>query len=75
VLDAYFEAYAKQRDHIVYSATKSITAMLTGVAVADGLISRDTQPVVELFPGRRDRMTHLDGKKRSLQLKHLRRPA
>ncbi|MCW8984813.1 MAG: beta-lactamase family protein, partial [Thermoanaerobaculales bacterium] len=71
VLDAYFEPYREEDRHIVYSATKSITAMLVGVAVADGLIPGDTQPVLDLFPGYRNRLENIDDRKQALELRHL----
>jgi len=71
VLDAYFEPYRVQDRHIIYSATKSITAMLIGVAIADGLIMDDTQAVLELLPGSRDRLEGIDDGKRALELRHL----
>ena len=71
VLDAYFEPYLEQDNHIIYSATKSITAMLIGVAIADGLIEGDTQPVLELFPGSRDRPSNIDDRIQALELRHL----
>jgi len=71
VLEAYFEPYREQDRHIIYSATKSVTAMLTGIAIADGLVTGDTQSVLEFFPGHRDRLENFDDGKEALELRHL----
>jgi len=71
VLDAYFEPFREEHHHIIYSATKSISAMLIGVAILDGLIADDTQPVLELFPGYRDGLEDFDERRRALEIRHL----
>jgi CubicO group peptidase (beta-lactamase class C family) len=71
VLEAYFEPFHEQDRHIIYSATKSITAMLTGIAIADGLVTGDTQSVLEFFPGHRDRLEDFDDGEDHLELRHL----
>ena len=49
VLDAFFYPYNSSVPHDLASVTKSITSILTGIAVARGLIRLD-QPVLPLFP-------------------------
>jgi CubicO group peptidase (beta-lactamase class C family) len=71
VFEAYFPPFSEQDKHIIYSATKSVTAMLTGAAIADGLIAGDTQPVAELLPAYRELLSTQDIGELSLQVKHL----
>lgn len=50
VLDARFYPYVEDVPHDVASVTKSVTATLLGLAIADGLIPSLDTPVAEYFP-------------------------
>ena len=50
VLDAYFYPNTADMPHQLWSATKSFTSTLAGIAMDQGLIRDLDQPVVELFP-------------------------
>src|SRR5689334_17288580 len=52
VLDTYFYPYNDATPHDLASITKSITSVLTGIAVQQKLIKLD-QPVLSFFPGER----------------------
>jgi CubicO group peptidase (beta-lactamase class C family) len=49
VLDSYFYPYDANSPHDLASVTKTITSVLTGVAVARGLLALD-QPLLPFFP-------------------------
>src|SRR5271157_1545081 len=65
VLDAYFYPYDPAVPHDVASVTKSVTSMLTGIAIGKGYLKSVKQPVLELLNAappaaadpRRNRMT------------------
>ena len=65
VLDAYFYPYDPAVPHDVASVTKSVTSMLTGIAIDKGYLKSVKQPVLELLNAapptaadpRRNRMT------------------
>jgi CubicO group peptidase (beta-lactamase class C family) len=71
VFEHYFEPYGAEDRHIIYSATKSVTAMLIGAAIDDGLITSDTQPVRELLPDHAGLLLTSGGDAPPLQVKHL----
>ncbi len=50
VFEAYFGGMAADRPHIISSCTKSITALLAGIALDQGLFGLDDR-VVDHFPG------------------------
>lgn len=50
VLDAYFYPYTPDMRHDVASVTKSITALLTLLAISDGHFKSTAQPILELLP-------------------------
>lgn len=50
VLDAYFYPYTRDMRHDVASVTKSITALLTTLAISDGYLKSTAQPIVETLP-------------------------
>ena len=49
VVDAYFNSYNRTTLHDIRSATKSITALLTGIALDRGLIHSIHDPLFKLF--------------------------
>jgi CubicO group peptidase (beta-lactamase class C family) len=71
VMEAYFNPYQKDLKHIIFSATKSISSLLIGLAIKDGYIKNVNQPVLDFFPGYQGKIEHLDERKKSLALFHL----
>ena len=51
-LDTYFYPYNSHDLHDTASVTKSVTATLVGIAVAQGLVPSVTTPLLSMFPGR-----------------------
>lgn len=52
VLDAYFHPYSGDTHHDVASVTKSVTATLIGIAIADGVLEGVNTPVSQALPER-----------------------
>jgi CubicO group peptidase (beta-lactamase class C family) len=50
VTEAYFDPYTQVIKHPVYSVTKSVTSMLTGIAMQEGYIEGLDQKVLDFFP-------------------------
>jgi CubicO group peptidase (beta-lactamase class C family) len=50
ILDSYFYPFQKGYVHDLASVTKSITALLIGIAIDKGFIKDDEQPVFQYFP-------------------------
>ena len=50
VLEAYFDPYHRETWHNIYSATKSVTSTLAGIAMDEGKISGIDQKITDLFP-------------------------
>jgi CubicO group peptidase (beta-lactamase class C family) len=71
VMEAYLDPYAREHRHILYSATKSISALLVGLAIEDGLISDEKAKVLELLPREAEEVENLDDWKRQLALEDL----
>ncbi len=71
VMEAYFPPYEREHRHIIYSATKSISALLVGLAIEDGLISDETAKVLDLIPQKGKELENLDDWKRQLALEDL----
>jgi CubicO group peptidase (beta-lactamase class C family) len=69
VAEAYWPPYDATVKQRLASVTKSVTGMLTGIAISRGQIESTRQPVLEFFPGRT--VANLDQNKRSLTLEHL----
>jgi CubicO group peptidase (beta-lactamase class C family) len=51
VLDACFYPFQKDYVHDIASVTKSITALLVGIAIDKGFIKNEDEPVLKYFPG------------------------
>ncbi|MEV6298723.1 serine hydrolase domain-containing protein [Actinoplanes sp. NPDC051861] len=49
VAEGWWEPYSAQRPHLLYSLTKSFTAVAVGLAIADGLLALDDR-VVDVLP-------------------------
>ncbi len=52
VFDVTFFPFQPDSKHRLFSATKSITAALVGIAIEQGYIESAQEPVLDLFPGR-----------------------
>ncbi|HEY9059096.1 MAG TPA: serine hydrolase [Pseudobacteroides sp.] len=50
VTEAYFDPYDKNMRHALYSATKSVTSTLVGIAIKEGYIKGVDQKVLDFFP-------------------------
>lgn len=48
--EEYWEGWNRDRPHMLQSATKSITGLLTGIAIREGYIQNETQLVLSFFP-------------------------
>jgi CubicO group peptidase (beta-lactamase class C family) len=53
VVEEYFYGHSRRKKHSIQSATKSVTSILVGIAVDQGLIPGVQVPVYELFAERR----------------------
>jgi len=51
VLDAYFYPYDQHSLHDIASVTKSVTSILTGIAIDGGYLRDVDQPILSLIPG------------------------
>ena len=69
VLESYFASFKPGEVHDLASVTKSITGILTGIALDKGFLKDVRQPVIGFFPERSP--AHLDARKRKLTLEHL----
>jgi CubicO group peptidase (beta-lactamase class C family) len=69
VLEAYFHPYGPETRHAIYSATKSFSSALIGIALADGAIPSVDTPLLDLFPGRS--VANVDRRKQQITLEHL----
>ena len=50
VYEEYFHGYSESVPHNIYSATKSITSILTGIAIDKGLIASVDETILPLLP-------------------------
>jgi CubicO group peptidase (beta-lactamase class C family) len=50
VVDTYFYPFKKEYNHDLASVTKSITALLIGIAIDKGYIKDEDQPAIQYFP-------------------------
>ena len=68
ICEEYFYGYTRDDLHQIESTTKSITSLLTGIAIDKGLISDLNGPLYEIFP----EYDHLrKGAYRHIKLSHL----
>jgi len=71
ISECWWEPYAPQYRHPVYSLAKSITSTGIGVAVDEGLLTVDTL-VADIFKKEMDELgDHIDEKIRKMTIKHL----
>jgi len=69
VTEAYFDPYTRNIKHPVYSATKSVISILTGIAMQEGYIKGVDQKVLDFFPEIAKNVT--DEKLQNLTIRHL----
>ena len=69
VLDSYLYPFKYGKKHEMYSATKSVTSALIGIAIDKGHIKDVHQTITQLFPNKE--ISNLGELKRSLTLKDL----
>jgi len=61
--------YNQDTRHILYSATKSVTSSLIGIAIQEGFIDSVNHKVMDLYPERT--VANLDARKQRMTLEHL----
>ena len=69
VLEATYAPFRAGLKHHVYSATKSVTSTLVGMALGDGLLDSTDRRVVDFFPGRT--IANLDDAKKAITVHQL----
>jgi len=69
VLEATYAPFRAGLRHRFYSATKSVTSTLVGMALADGLLDSTDHKVVDFFADRT--IANLDDAKRAITVQHL----
>ena len=69
VAEAYFHPYDGRSPHDLASVTKSITTTLAGIAIAQGKIKSEREPMLSFFPGQT--VANRDARKESIRLEHL----
>jgi CubicO group peptidase (beta-lactamase class C family) len=69
VLEATYAPFRAGLKHHVYSATKSVTSTLVGMALGDGLLDSTDRRVVDFFPGRT--IANLDDAKKAITVRQL----
>ncbi len=69
VMDDYFYPFADGERHDIASVTKSITATLVGMAIADGSIPSINTPILSFFPNRT--VNNMDPRKRHITVANL----
>lgn len=67
--EAYFDPYRADTKHLLASASKSITAILLGIAIKDGYIRNLDQRMIDFFPEVSE--ARLDPRKKDITLEHL----
>jgi CubicO group peptidase (beta-lactamase class C family) len=69
VKEAYWSFYTSNDAHHIFSATKSFTGTLVGIAIKEGFIDNISQPVVDFFPSMT--IENLDSRKEAMTLEHV----
>ena len=69
VLEATYAPFRAGLRHRFYSATKSVTSTLVGMALADGLLDSTDHKVVDFFADRT--IANLDDAKKAITVQHL----
>ncbi len=68
VLEEYFYGYDRDHPHQIRSATKSFISTLAGIAIDQGKIRNEHQPIVELLPWPADSIANPDPRKKKITL-------
>lgn len=68
IADEYFAGWTADSIHTEQSVTKSVTSLVTGIAIARGDLQRVDQPLVELF-ARYAPIANLDDRKQALTVR------
>lgn len=71
VMEAYLPPYEREHRHIIFSATKGISALLVGLAIEDGFILDEKAKLLDLLPLEGEEIKNLDDWKRQLALEDL----
>lgn len=61
--------YTKDSKHVLFSATKSFTSALIGIAIKKGYINSINQNILDFFP--EYNFSNVDSRKRNLTIRHL----
>jgi CubicO group peptidase (beta-lactamase class C family) len=69
VYELYTGVWNEEWKHNLYSAGKSVTSILIGIALDKGFIKNVSQKVVDFFPNRT--IANLDSRKMNMTLRHL----
>jgi CubicO group peptidase (beta-lactamase class C family) len=69
VVEEYFNGWSAERVHTMQSVTKSVTSLLTGLAIDRGRLTVDA-PVTGFFPGYQP-IANLDDRKRAMTVRDL----
>ncbi|MDF1540233.1 MAG: serine hydrolase [Candidatus Thorarchaeota archaeon] len=70
VAEEYFSnTFSSNTTHVLYSATKSVTSILVGVAMQQGFLDNVSQKVLDFFPDRT--FDNIDERKQAMTLEHL----
>ena len=67
VLEATYAPFRAGLKHHVYSATKSVTSTLVGMALGDGLLDSTDRRIVDFFPDRT--IANLDDAKKAITVR------
>ena len=70
VLEEYFRGWNRDMRHPCFSATKSVTSALIGIAIAQGQIGDVDENLLNFFP-EYDDIANLDERKESITLEHV----
>ncbi|MCT4616351.1 MAG: beta-lactamase family protein [Marinifilaceae bacterium] len=50
IAESYFNGYRRERIHRLYSITKSVTSVLIGIAIQEGIIKSINDPIIKYIP-------------------------
>ncbi|MBN1350873.1 serine hydrolase [candidate division KSB1 bacterium] len=71
VLEEYFGENTKNTIHPIYSATKSVTSALIGIAIHQGKLSGIDEKMLKFFPEYEGAIGNLDSMKEAITIKNL----
>jgi CubicO group peptidase (beta-lactamase class C family) len=69
VTEAYYAPFTADVPHEIYSATKSFTGTLVGMAYKDGLLDRLDHPMLDFFADRQ--IADVDERKKAITIQNL----